>query len=506
MASVYNLELEKQFLSAAILHPSVLALCPRITVGDFSETNRMVFSALRAAVAACQEVESEFTPFLLIDRLNSLGLKIGGAMEPALYIKSLEGLAVSESAGVAIGRRLYQTTVRRKLHLTGIEIARKTEKDDQKRAVELVAEITGLFNREINILSGSDEDEPEDLFDVDPYLDEENEYETRSLLSPFPLYNDLYGSFDPGNLYIFASRMKVGKSTFWLSMLRQLAEQDKDDTLRVLVLDTELTTRENQSRALSSKSGVKEYFVRHKLYRKNPEMLAKVEAAASMRSLKGKVAHKYVGGRELDEILAIARRWAAKCLREGKRGLIVFDYFKLNSSADFKSDKLFMTMGGKVDAFKNLSKDLNLPIVCFVQTNRENEESKSGGKMVNSSVIGGSDMIAQFGSNIYLLDKLSPDERKRLAPDDAVRFTHRLLPIATRQLGPDIMGKNRLVRYRDEGQRKDRFCENHILLNFDNFNVTEATTFYDLMEKYRTRGIEVQAAEPDQGPETGGLL
>jgi hypothetical protein len=67
------------------------------------------------------------------------------------------------------------------------------------------------------------------------------------------------------------------------------------------------------------------------------------------------------------------------------------------------------------------------------------------------------------------------------------------------------MNKNRLVKYREEGGKKDRFCDNYLLFNFDTFNVHEceqAPTFYDLVERNRIMGIPV--AQPD--PSGGGPL
>ncbi len=497
MASLYALDLEKQFLSGLIRHPEIIADCPFITEQDFGPTNLKVFQAFKACVAS----GVEFSSFLLVDRLNSLGVKIGDAIEPGLYVKSLEGMMVSDKAAIGIAKQLKNTTIRRKLNETGRRIVAATDKDEQKKAADLLAEVTEMFNAQTNILSGSDDEEPEDLFGtVGKFLEEETTFDSRSILTPFPTYSDMFGSLDAGNLYVIGSRMGVGKSTFWLSMAQQLAVEDEKDELRILVLDTELTKEENQSRVLSAVSGVKEYNIRHKKYRKYPEMRKKVEdAAAFIAPLAGRLAHRYVGGKDLAHMLSIARRWAAKTLKDGKRGLIVLDYLKLNSASDFKTKALFLTVGEKADAFKNLSKELNVPVLTFVQTNRENEDSKGGSKIRNSSAIAGGDMLAQFGANVYLLERFSAEERKQLCPDDSGKFTHGLFPIKTRQLGPDTLGMNRLVKYTElaaNNRTVVRWVDNYLLFNFDSFNVNECVTptLYDLIQRNTTRGINVQAA------------
>lgn len=498
--SLFNADLEKQFLSGTILHPDTRALTVRVKPVDLSQTNQVILKAIDAILAG----DAKFSAPLLVSTLVSLGhAKIGNALDAGLYIKSLEGLSVAEKAVEGLAKEIYRLTVRRKMHATGLRVAAAAEKGAELKATEIVAEATQIFNEQVNVLGGADE-EPEDLFGtVGEFLRTESIYDRRSVRLPFDTMHDLWGSLDIG-CTVVCSRMKVGKSTFSLSTLQQLAAQDTDDSFRALILDTELTKAENQSRAISAASGgVKEYLIRHKLYRKNPVMVKQVEKAeALLAPLAGRVSHKYIGGMEMDQILTIARRWAAKTLKGGKRGLIVFDYLKLGSGSEFSGKMpLHITIGGKMEALKNLSKELEIPLLMFCQANRSGEDTKEGGRMQNSSVIGGSDMIAQFASNCYLLERLSPEERMELDPAQVLQFTHRLTAIATRVLGPDNMGKNRLVKYQSINpstkKSQTRYIDNAVLLNFDSFNVREcvgAPTLFDLVERQRTTGVPVQAA------------
>lgn len=485
----FNLDQEKTFLSAAIRFPTVLATCNRINERDFSPTNRVVFSALKACAA-----QPGFSKFVLIDRLNSLGIKIADTIEPALYINSLEGLGVIENAAEGIARELKLTTVRRELNEVGKRIVRGTEKDEGKKAVELVAEMTKIFNDHVNLIEGSRENEPVSLYgSIKSFLDIDNAFSSRAIATPWPILNDLYGYMDAGSVWLIASRMKIGKSSFWLSMGQQLAAADENDELRILVLDTELTLQENQSRALASTSGVSEFRIRQGWYKKRKDEVEKVQAAADqLQPYNQRVQHCYVGGKSLSEIVSITRRWAFKNLIEGKRGLVVYDYIKLNSTEDFKSkNPLFIQIGEKMDAFKNLSKELMVPVLCFCQTNRENVDSKGGDKQQNSSVIGGSDMLAQFSAMVLLLEELTPEELaglKQLGPAGA---THSLREIACRQRGPCELGENRLVQYKTS-QGKTKHCKNYLLYRFEQFKVTEVGTFKQVVDANRVIDIKVQ--------------
>lgn len=498
-SSLFSIDHEKQFLSAAIRNPSILADA-RLAAKDFSAVNRPVFEILRQCAAT---EGTGYSKFILAQRLTSIGAKIGGVLDPGTYIDSLELLNVSDQAAVGVAEQIRRTTVRRKLHEVGRAIEGATAQDKGLPANELIANATAAFNQEVNLLEGSAIHEPIDFYDtIEDFLNGGNPFAHRSITSPYPIFNDLYGYWDAGSLHVIVSRMKVGKSTFWLSTIEQLARADKDDELRVLVLDTELTTAENHSRNLSAASGVSEFDIRQGIYKRNKVSRDKVEhAARTLRCLKKRMHHCFVGGMELDEMLSVARRWAHRTLTEGKRGLIVLDYFKLNSGADFASKSgLFLTIGAKADAFKNLSKELSVPCLCFAQTNRENEDSKAGGRMQNSSVIAGSDYIAQFASNVYLLQDLTPEEQMELgqiAPGDA---THSLREIACRQRGPNQLKQHRRVLMKD-ARGKDRWHRNYLLFSFDSFRVKEIGTLKDIVE----RGALVVNVQEDTTPK-GPLL
>ncbi|MFA6432919.1 MAG: DnaB-like helicase C-terminal domain-containing protein [Candidatus Paceibacterota bacterium] len=497
--SLYKLEQEKQFLSAAIRHPAILAECP-LTERDFSPVNRVVFSALRACVAS----GVEFSHHLLIDRLASYGIKVAETIDPAIYVNALVGLGVVEKAGIGIAKELKRTSVRRELHEIGRKIQAATAQDvapgdnEPKKATELLAEVTGIFNEHVNIISGSKDDEPANLYgSIRSFLDIDNSFSSRAIASPWVVLNDLYGYFDAGSVWLIASRMKIGKSSLWLSLGQQLCAQDKDDELRILVLDTELTLQENQSRALAAASGVSEFRIRQGWYKKRKDERERVEAAADLlEPFNQRVQHIYVGGKDLNAIISLTRRWAFKNLTEGKRGLLVYDYIKLNSREDFRSkNPLFLQIGEKIDSIKNLSKELNIPAICFCQTNRENVETKGGEKQQNSSVIGGSDMLAQFSSVVLLLEELTPDERaamNQLGKDDA---THSLREIACRQRGPCELGEDRLVPIKAEKGSKIRYVKNYLLFNFSQFNVREVSTLKRVVERNTAMGINVQPVE-----------
>ena len=488
-SSLFNPETEKPFIAAIIRKPELLADCPSITVSDFSpDINRVVFSAIQACLASGA---ADFSKFKLIDRLNSLGVgKLGGVIEPGPYINALELLVTSDKAAIGLAKEIKRTSIRRETFLIGQKICEIAKDDKEKKsATQIVSEATKAFNEHVNMLDGVQENEPVDMYGtIDDFIDRENPFAGRAVVPPWNYFTDWFGFWDGGTApHLVASRMKIGKSSFWLSTGLQLAKADKDDSLRILVLDTELSVAENQSRSLAQVSGLREFLIRQDLYKRDRHQRELVEAAADvLRPLTKRVSHHYCGHQDLNTIASVIRRWAFKNITDGKRGLIVYDYIKLMGN-DFRSQQVaHIQVASKMELLKNLCKELTLPCICFCQTNRENIETKAGDRMQNTGVIGGSDMLVQFCSNAYLLQELFPEERAALGQLGPNAATHSLKDIATRQWGENKYGEYKTVKYKDE-KGKDAYCKNYLLFNFHQYNVVEVGTFRQIWERSQVK-------------------
>ena len=500
MASLYPIDHEKQFLSAVIRSEgSLLAECPSIGEGDFGpDTNRPVFRAIKQ----CLQNNGIVTRYTLVAALEALNIKVGGAIDPALYISSLVDLNnVNDRAAVDIAAQIKRWTVRRELNTLSRDMVRRTESDDGTPSVDLVAEVQTSFHNKVNILGGGTDDEPKDIYaTMEAFLEKESSYAAKSLPTPYPVYNDMYGYLDPQNVYVFVARMKVGKSTWGLSTFQQIAQQMKgvkEKGFRGLVLDTEMSVERAQARCISSLTGIREFYILQKLYKRDPEMVEKVNAALKIvEPLFHNIDHVFIGGKSLEEQLSIVRRWVFKHKKSGKKLAIMMDYIKLNSAADFNGDQsLSLSIGKKIDAYKNVAVELDIPVMMFCQANRENEDSKFGGKIQNTNVIAGSDMIAQFATNVYLLEKLTLEQKVHLNLLDGDSATHTLSELACRQYGPNEQGYDTLVKYKDDRAR-DKYARNYLLYTFKDFKVSEWGTFKDAVE----RAALIQNVQPPAPP------
>ena len=234
-------------------------------------------------------------------------------------------------------------------------------------------------------------------------------------------------------------------------------------------------------RMVSALSGVGEYYLRTGFYRKNEEMTKKVRAIwPIIKEWTKTIDHIYVGGKKLDEILSIVRRWHGKNVgMEDKIDTIVaLDYIKLGAADDLSGPvKDYQLVGQKVDAHKQLATELQYHCLTAGQANRGNEGRDENKVISDGSVVGLSDQISQFASNIYLLQKLNMAQ-VAMFKDIA---SHSFIPLYTRNQGPESQGFNSLVKFEQDG--KTKYCENYLLFDFKNFDVKEITDFKTFVRK-----------------------
>lgn len=121
---LFNREAEKVVLSRLIQNPSIRPEL-RINPDDMSpDVNRVVFSAADACIAS----ESGLSIHTLTDRLNSYGVKLGGVLDPIVYLNSLVLIQVTDEGAIGMAKRVWHMSLQRKLHKMGGEIQKLAEK------------------------------------------------------------------------------------------------------------------------------------------------------------------------------------------------------------------------------------------------------------------------------------------------------------------------------------------------------------------------------------------
>lgn len=506
MSNLFNLELEKYFLARAIKDSSIIdELANVISERDFSDTHKIIYQAIKAVKnekGACDAV-------LLIDKLNACGAKIGSkdySVEPATYINNgLAVLDIPHNTAIIVAKELASKTVQRELFKMAQEIAQETNTKETPNAIDLINKINRIYNAKVNILSAGKADEPKDLFaGAEEYIESlGNNPQICGVKSPYPIFADFFGDFSPGDMSFVIARPKAGKSTFLLNTLIQSAQfysKNSDRKFRALYLDTELEYEREVRRMVASLSGVNEYFLKTGLYRKNEEMVEKVRAVwKTIKPLMNTIDHIYIGGKKHPEVMSLIRRWHGKNIginQDEIDVIVALDYVKLGSADDLTGPvKDYQLVGQKVDGHKQLATELKYHCLTAGQANRGNEGRDDDKIVSDGSVVGLSDQISQFASNIYLLQKLTLGQFA-LFGDIA---THSLSPLYTRNQGANSQGFNSLVKYEDKNG-KVKYTENFILYNFDNFNVKEVIDFRSFLDKKKIQKIDLDTANGNTLP------
>jgi replicative DNA helicase len=311
------------------------------------------------------------------------------------------------------------------------------EKYMQLKGDESVSHILGLAEESIfdfTSLLNDHDDAPELLFgDLDEYLEErsENQIDQIGIATGFTKYDfAIGGGLRKGTVNVIGARTKVGKSLIGLNMGADIANRD----IPVLYLDTEMTRKDQQNRGGSmisygttGKSTINDIetgqFANND-FRKNSLM----ELAQQKKNIP--FYHKNIGGKPFEDQISIMRRWLAKVVGLNDQGkandcVIVYDYVKLMEASELaKSDlKEFQLLGFMMTSLHNFALRYEVPILSFIQLNRDGINKES------TDAASGSDRIMWLCSNFTIYKQKSDEEIAQDGPENGNR---KLVPIIAR--------------------------------------------------------------------------
>lgn len=241
---------------------------------------------------------------------------------------------------------------------------------------------------------------------------------------------------------------------------------------RALVLDTEMTTLDMKFRVASSLTGISVWHLETGNWKKSNELYKKFqEKKSDILKIQNQVDHLQVSGKPIEEVVSIVKRWYFSKVGRGNPCVIVYDYIKLTGETA-GNKKEYELIGEKVNALKELSLELDIPILTACQLNRSAENGVD-----DSSAISQSDRLQWFASFVGIFRRKTAEE---MALDGEEFGSHKLIPLATRFQGQDAQGHHDLVRIK-EG-RSVKYVPNFISFNISNFNVEERGTLSEIAQ------------------------
>jgi replicative DNA helicase len=247
----------------------------------------------------------------------------------------------------------------------------------------------------------------------------------------FPAYDHaIGGGLRKSTINVIAARPKTGKTLLADNMGFYIANKLK---IPVLNLDTEMTKEDHLNRLLAMITELEISKIETGKFTESPVTHQKIQSAID--DLKNTpLYYKPIAGKPFEEQLSIMKRWIVKEVGLNSDGsakpcVIFYDYLKLMDSAGISQDmKEYQVLGFMMTSLHNFACKYQLPIVAFVQLNRDGISKES------TDTASGSDRIIWLCSNFSIFKRKSDEE---IAEDGAKNGNRKLLPLISRH-GPGL--------------------------------------------------------------------
>ena len=299
---------------------------------------------------------------------------------------------------------------------------------------EPVSSIIGLAEDSIfnftSLLSDSDSGPEKIGSSIEEYVKalEENKVDQIGIPTGFPVYDQsIGGGLRKGTVNVIAARPKTGKTLLSDNMGRNIAANG----IPVLNMDTEMAKEDHINRILAMTTEIEINAIETGRFAETPDKKNKIsKAVEELKTLK--LYHKSIAGKPFEDQLAIMRRWLVKEVGLNDDGtakdcVIFYDYLKLMDSAGMSQDmKEYQVLGFMMTALHNFAVRYRVPIVAFIQLNRDGITKES------TDTASGSDRIIWLCSNFSIFKRKSDEE---IAEDGPAEGNRKLIPLISRHGG-----------------------------------------------------------------------
>lgn len=257
---------------------------------------------------------------------------------------------------------------------------------------------------------------------------EENKIDQVGIPTGFPIYDQaIGGGLRKGTINVIGARPKTGKTLMSDNMGLNVAKLG----IPVLNMDTEMNKEDHINRILAMMSEIEINTIETGKFSDSPDKKNKlVKAAKELKEIK--LYHKSIAGKPFEDQLSVMRRWLVKDVGLNDDGtakdcVIFYDYLKLMDSAGISQDlKEYQVLGFMMTSLHNFAVRYKVPIVAFIQLNRDGITKES------TDSASGSDRIIWLCSNFSIFKRKSDEEIAEDGPDGGNR---KLIPLVSRHGG-----------------------------------------------------------------------
>lgn len=354
--------------------------------------------------------------------------------EEVQHLKAIIDYPASKDNLITFAIKTKKLEIARKLH-------EKLEESQDKildiTGNESITQILGIAEDNIfnfaSSLNDSENNPTQVSVGLDDYIDNliNNPIDQVGISTGFPAYdNAIGGGLRKSTINVIAARPKTGKTLLADNMGFHIANKLK---IPVLNLDTEMTKEDHIHRLIAMISEIEINKIETGKFVDTSVSKNKVMDAVGILK-ETPLYYKPIAGKPFDEQLAIMKRWLVKDVGLNSDGtakpcVVFYDYLKLMDSAGISQDmKEYQILGFMMTQLHNFACKYKIPIVAFVQLNRDGITKET------SDTASGSDRIIWLCSNFTIFKRKSDEE---IAEDGSSNGNRKLIPIISRH-GPGI--------------------------------------------------------------------
>ena len=199
----------------------------------------------------------------------------------------------------------------------------------------------------------------------------------------------------------------------------------------VLNMDTEMTKEDHIHRVLAMMTEIEINKIETGKFTNSTSTKTKINQA--IQDIKNTpLYHKSIAGKSFDEQLAIMKRWIVKDVGLNDDGtakdcVVFYDYLKLMDTQGMSQDlKEYQMLGFMMTSLHNFASKYKIPIMAFIQLNRDGINKES------TDTASGSDRIIWLCSNFSIFKRKSDEE---IAEDGPKQGNRKLIPLISRHGG-----------------------------------------------------------------------
>ena len=233
------------------------------------------------------------------------------------------------------------------------------------------------------------------------------------------------GGLRGGTVNVIGARAKGFKSGLALNMSRNIAMSK----MPVLYMDTEMRLADQQPRLIASYSKTAIRDIETGQFGQSDSVTANVfQSVEDLKEKCGSFYYKNISGYSFEEQLSVMRRWIYKTVgvdtdRRANPCVIVYDYLKLMDSDGLNKLSEHQLLGFMMTQLHNFSIMYDIPILSFVQLNRDGIDNET------AAAVSQSDRIIWLCANFSILKTKSDEE---IARDGVEYGNFKLVPIHCR--------------------------------------------------------------------------